>query len=243
MKRILSLFLCFVTMAVMLAVASEAAQPLIFKFDSKDACNAFVSGKNNLDGGFDEQYGYYKLVNTTHDPSISHSFKTSGFNTADLPFVRYSFRIISSLKSEMPKGQFFFNTNNGIGMGNPGTYTMFAIENTSDWQAVIVDMRTIKDSVWNGNILTFRVDPVQAAEGDVYTILIESVGFFATEEEAKAPKLPESVPLTNPDITGPPAIIPEPEPVPEKGDAEPVIFTLDSEEAAHFNQFIFNIHI
>lgn len=234
MKRFFSIFMCVLVMAAMLVVVSNAAQPVIFTFDSKNACNAFISGTNGMNGSFDEELGYYKLVNTNHDPSISHSFKTSGFNTADLPFVRYSFRIISGLKSEMPKGQFFFATNNGIGMGNPGTYTMFPLESTTDWQQVIVDMRTINGSAWNGNILTFRLDPVQAAEGDFYTILIDSVGFFATEEEAKGQKLPENtfanVPVIPETTVTPEVVAPAPETTPVEGDSEPLIFTFDNKD-------------
>ncbi|MBQ9920579.1 MAG: hypothetical protein IJO52_00200, partial [Clostridia bacterium] len=228
MRRFLSLFMCIMVMAVMFAVACHAA-PVIFRFDSKEACNAFISGTNGMEGVFDQELGYYKMVNTIHDPSISHSFKTSGFNTSDLPFVRCSFRIISGLKSEMPKGQFFFATNNGIGMGNPGTYTMFPLENTTNWQEVIVDMRTIKDSAWNGNILTFRYDPVQAAEGDVYTILLESIGFFATEEEAKSQKLPENT-FANVPVIPETIVTPEAAPETEEGDAGPMIFTFNSED-------------
>ncbi len=182
MKRLTSSLIVLVLLCIT-AVCASSEDGLFFYFNSADGVK-WISSVSNLDGAFDSESGYYKLTNKNHDPNFQHNFSNDSFDTAEYPIVRYRFKIVSGLQEEMPYGQFFFKTDNGANMGDDGTYVNYPLENTDDWQDVVVDMRTIKNSKWSGKLSIFRVDPVQAVNGINMTVLVDHVAFFKNKEDA-----------------------------------------------------------
>lgn len=127
------------------------------------------------------EFNVLKMIPTNHDPMIYCSFsEDERFDSQEYPYVAYRYNITSSIN----QGVFFVGSENHREFSDSGL-TWIDVKNNGKWTDTITDMR--KNAFWEGTITAFRIDPINAGWHDKKAvILLDRVGFFKTEEDARA---------------------------------------------------------
>jgi len=191
-KHIKKLLLCAQLLGMLpIAVLPSAAaatpdEYILYPLNTQANITSFVSKTHGMD--ISHENGFMKFATSNNDPSFTHIFTSDVFIADEYPYVKYRYRFDKVENTEGPplQGQIFFHTDSSPKMGSSGsgTYCYFDITADGEWHSIVVDMTKIPSSSWNGNIDTFRIDPVAFPNDITYTGQVDYIGFFQNEEEA-----------------------------------------------------------
>lgn len=127
------------------------------------------------------EFGLLKMIPVNHDPMIFCSFaEEERFDSQEYPFTAYRY----SVKSQYNQGVFFVCSEDHPSFSDDGL-TWLNVDNSGKWVNSITDMR--KNAFWEGTVTAFRIDPINGGALDKTAVIyLDRVGFFKTEEDAKA---------------------------------------------------------
>ena len=126
------------------------------------------------------EFNVLKMIPINHDPMIYCSFDESErFDSQEYPYVAYRYSVVSSFS----QGVFFVGSENHPNFNDAGL-TWIDVRNNGKWTNTVTDMR--KNKFWEGTITAFRIDPINSGTHDKKAvILLDRVGFFKTEQDAR----------------------------------------------------------
>ncbi|MBE6689070.1 MAG: S-layer homology domain-containing protein [Ruminococcaceae bacterium] len=100
-------------------------------------------------------------------------------NTAEYHYLS----LVMKVESKVNYGAIFYITDQSTNMGSNHTHFNLS-NNTGEWRTYIFDMSSISGK-WKGNLSTFRIDPINAADRDA-KVTVARMGIFKSKTDAQA---------------------------------------------------------
>ena len=118
---------------------------------------------------------------TTHDPILQIMLTPDKYiDASDYTFIAYRYAAETKLSS----GVFFVGSTEHQAFSDNGLL-FFTVNKTGEWTDLVMDMT--KNPYWVDQVTKFRIDPINGSQLDEGScIRVERVGFFRTEEDARA---------------------------------------------------------
>lgn len=145
-------------------------------FDSLESVKEWsVGGANSV-----YRFGYLCLVPSTWDPILTYTFKEP-FPASHFKYFTFRLRVKSIFKA----GAFFFSNSVYSGFSDKSHMSYPLVD--GEWVDIIVNMEEKFPERWVGEVNQIRLDPINGGSLDENAeIYLDRLGFFRTEEEAKA---------------------------------------------------------
>lgn len=150
-----------------------------FAFEGEDIVDTMFNGKitsMNCSMEFTED-GLVITVENLTDPYFYVPFPDGYLDLAEHPY----FKILFKNEAKANKGQLYIGFD-GEQIASDAQHYAFDLEETDDWQEVILDLRELKEGAQT--ITSFRADLIGGPPLES-TITVDYFGFFATLEEAE----------------------------------------------------------